>query len=495
MRTIDYSQLSVAARGTARLYAAQGATVYARAIGRGHRVEAGPKNHPWAQVVNIPETVFPENTKPEPAEENSQAAGFELVPLDLIDPNPYQPRMSQDAEALKSLARGLMLKRKQLPATCGLMQVPIARPLSSGRYELAFGHRRWSAFRLLYEQANAAANPNERFAWSKMPLRLVALDDEQMYDYAARENGDRKEINPIEKALSIKRAQDELGWSLSRAANAHGLSKSAGSNLTRLLQLPAAVRQMIAAGEMSQRHGRELVRLMQYEPPLVDDCHEIARRAIEHEMNVATVGRTVDNFIEARDRAKQLQAEAEARAAHRENRYCRTCGAEREFTGAEVDRNKAVDCSDCGYNGPPAMWLREPRRCAACGALLTMDECINQMHNAHRCYCKKCQESTVGTKPDKALPGNSPTTCATCGATEPGGAWYHDGDTWLCARCSPYNTTAETQQQWPASQHREILRQRFYRLTRRLDDDELDILAERLRDIEAEFSANWDLRE
>ncbi len=368
---IYYDELTPTAQGRARLIHNNGGEAVARRKGRGYQVEMSDTTLPsgnWFHIV-FPENTEPKTTEPPPTEpEAATDGGFEMAPLDQIDPNPYQPRQSQDAEALQSLARGLVLKRKQLPDTMGLMQVPIARRLDNGRYQLAFGHRRWAAFEYNHEfsQANlgemeaAVGSPAMWGDWSQMPLRVVALDDVQMYDYAARENGDREDINAIEKAISIKQAIDELGWPLTRAANAHGLSKSAGSNLTRLLQLPEAVQQLIVAGDLGQRHGRELVRLMQHEPPLVDDCHEIARRAIEFEMSTARIADVVKNFIEAREISEQLKAEVTARAAHRETRYCHTCSTEREFTGPEIDRAKAVDCNGCGYNGSPEMWRAEP---------------------------------------------------------------------------------------------------------------------------------------
>lgn len=298
-------------------------------------------------------------------------APFELIPLEQIDPNPYQPRKEMDREAIESLARGIKLKRASLPDTLGLMQVPIARRVppsvppgggeegGAGRVQLAFGHRRWEAFKHLYRTEVASAN------WWQMPLVIAPLDDEQMYDFAARENGDREELNPVEKARSIKRAMEEMGWDLTRAANAHGLSKSAGSNLTRLLQLPEEVLAFIHPSEdvggerrtLSQRHARELVRLVQFHPPLTQECVNLAKTVLREDYTVATTRELVDNAIRKDERAR-----------FRQTRYCYTCGTPREFTGIQLDAQERARCGVCGETWT-ATWYtaNPPSACGGCG--------------------------------------------------------------------------------------------------------------------------------
>jgi len=233
---------------------------------------------------------------------------MKLIPLELIDPNPYQPRQSHDNDALMRLARGIRLKRELLPDTCGLMQVPIARQLPAegeegGRYQLAFGHRRLEAFK--YNNSREAGGETlddgeivfpSKHDWSKMPLEIVDLSDEEMYDFAARENGDREDLNPIEKARSILEAQNTFGWNLARAASAHGLTKSAGSNLTRLLQLPDAVQQMLVEDAISQRHARELVRLVQAEIGSLEVVN-LGQQVIDSDLSVNYLKTEVDTLL------------------------------------------------------------------------------------------------------------------------------------------------------------------------------------------------------
>src|SRR5690348_3249528 len=105
-----------------------------------------------------------------------------LVPLDLIDPNPYQPRQTEDTEAVAEIADSI--------ARNGLMQIPSARQVN-GRYQLAFGHTRLAAFKMLQEEC--------------MPLVIRELDDLQMFELGVSENIKRRDLNPIEQAEAMRR--------------------------------------------------------------------------------------------------------------------------------------------------------------------------------------------------------------------------------------------------------------------------------------------------
>jgi len=228
---------------------------------------------------------------------------FELVDLAQIEANPYQPRERIDFDSIAGLARGLVIKRKTLPDTCGLMQLPMGRWVGD-KFQLAFGHRRFLAF----NHNNATGAEGD---WTAMPVIPVELSDEDMFDFAARENSDREQINDIEKAVSIQRAVDEFGWTQQRAGSAHGLSKSATSNLLKLLKLPDDVQQLIAEGALGQRHGRELARLMKAEPPMPHECRLLADGAIRHDFTVDEVSKRVDDVIR---RVESERRQAEARA-------------------------------------------------------------------------------------------------------------------------------------------------------------------------------------
>jgi ParB family chromosome partitioning protein len=261
-----------------------------------------------------------------------------MVDLEKIDSNPYQPREEITLESVSDLARGIALKRRTLPQTCGLMQVPIARRIGD-RVELAFGHRRNLAFEFNLEN-------DGQYDWSRMPLNLQELSDEEMYDFACRENSDRQDLNDIERALAIRRGIDDFGWTLSQAANANGLSKSAGSNLLTLLLLPDAVQESVRMGHLGQRHARELARLMKHDPPLENVCERLETMARREAWTAVQVQDAVNEELK--------QAERES---FRETRYCQKCGQGREFTGIEMDGPAYVTCESCQWQHNAIAWL------------------------------------------------------------------------------------------------------------------------------------------
>jgi ParB/RepB/Spo0J family partition protein len=173
--------------------------------------------------------------------------GMQQVPLDLIDPNPWQPRIGEDHEHIKKIAESI--------AGNGLLQVPSARRCGD-RYQLAFGHSRLAAFKFLRDATDQGAR------FETMPLNIVELSDRQMADAAAAENVARKDLSAIEMARGIKRYIDDFGATQIEAGRVFGYSsQSAVSNLLRLLQLPEPVQQQVNNGKLPERHARELIAL------------------------------------------------------------------------------------------------------------------------------------------------------------------------------------------------------------------------------------------
>lgn len=193
------------------------------------------------------------------------------IPLERIEPNPFQTR--QALGDVGELATSLLQMRQARPEASGLLQVPPARLVLDGhivdvpfyggvlaalddepeaRVQLAAGHRRWQAF-----EVNAATDEE----YTTFPVDVIPLTDEQMADIAWEENSKRKDISPIEEAEAIKRAIARFGWAQTEVARRWNLSTSAISNKLRLLQLPADVQELIRSGQISERHGRALLPL------------------------------------------------------------------------------------------------------------------------------------------------------------------------------------------------------------------------------------------
>lgn len=244
-----------------------------------------------------------------PAAAGSEGTGIVYVGLRKIADNPYQPRGHYDAEHILNLALSIKRMKPDLPQTRGLQQLPMARVVSvdrsglitvlmQGMYvgnharqalaktdamvELMFGHSRLRAFMLLAEGLRALKDGSAigldlrgvgeietRFAelqdadldYIEMPMMLGFALDHQMWAHAITENSQRKNITAIEEAQSLQRAMDEFGLTMEEAGKPFGYARSTAANKVRLLSLPKEVQQAIATGELSERHGRELVRL------------------------------------------------------------------------------------------------------------------------------------------------------------------------------------------------------------------------------------------
>jgi ParB/RepB/Spo0J family partition protein len=178
--------------------------------------------------------------------------GFEriLVPLALIQPNPYQPRQSEDPAAVAEFAADIYRR--------GLQEIPSARAVN-GHYELAFGHTRRAAFQLLAEVGvpDAGILADEQFA--EMPLEIRELTNREMFEWALGENLKRRQLNAIEQAASMKLYMAEFQASSRDAAELFGCSDATVRGTVRLLNLPAAVQTKIASGEITQGVARKLL--------------------------------------------------------------------------------------------------------------------------------------------------------------------------------------------------------------------------------------------
>lgn len=175
------------------------------------------------------------------AETRSDEAADSLrsLPVSQLQPGKYQPRSRMDQAALAELAASIKAQ--------GLMQPILVRPLVNGRYEIIAGERRWRAAQL----AGLVDVP--------VVVRLVA--DDAALAMALIENIQREDLNALEEALGIQRLIDEFGMTHESAAEALGRSRSAVSNLLRLLLLPEPVREMLHCGEIDMGHARALLSL------------------------------------------------------------------------------------------------------------------------------------------------------------------------------------------------------------------------------------------
>ncbi|MER6344828.1 ParB/RepB/Spo0J family partition protein [Streptomyces sp. NPDC001595] len=177
-------------------------------------------------------------------------AHFAEIPLDDIAPNPRQPREVFDEDALAELVTSI----KEV----GLLQPVVVRQLSTGRYELIMGERRWRACR----EAGLEA----------IPAIVRATDDEKLLLDALLENLHRAQLNPLEEAAAYDQLLKDFNCTHDQLADRIGRSRPQVSNTLRLLKLSPSVQRRVAAGVLSAGHARALL--------AVEDSEEQDRLAI-----------------------------------------------------------------------------------------------------------------------------------------------------------------------------------------------------------------------
>jgi ParB family chromosome partitioning protein len=165
------------------------------------------------------------------------------LPVDRLKPGKYQPRTRMDEASLAELAASIRAQ--------GVMQPILVRAVDptpgAERYEIVAGERRWRAAQLA--------------GLSEVPVLVRHIPDEQALAMALIENIQRENLNPLEEAQGLQRLIDEFGLTHQQAADAVGRSRPAASNLLRLLQLSAAVQEMLMAGQLDMGHARALLPL------------------------------------------------------------------------------------------------------------------------------------------------------------------------------------------------------------------------------------------
>lgn len=172
---------------------------------------------------------------PEPEQESREE--LREVPVEMVIPNPGQPRKQFDPEKLEQLAASV--------AEAGVIQPLVVHQLADGRFGLIAGERRWRAAR----QAGL----------DTVPIVLRDEDEARRLQTALIENMAREDLNPVEEARACAALVEELSVSKEEVARRLGRSRSAVSNLIRLLDLPDPVLELLESGDLSEGHGRALL--------------------------------------------------------------------------------------------------------------------------------------------------------------------------------------------------------------------------------------------
>jgi ParB family chromosome partitioning protein len=161
----------------------------------------------------------------------------DLVDIDLVAPNPDQPRTSFDKEELAELSKSIEKE--------GLLQPILVRKMDGGTYQIIAGERRWQACKLA--------------GLKQVPVRVKDVEDDKALELALIENIQRSDLNPIEEAYGYKRLMERQHLTQAEVARAVSKGRSTIANALRLLELPEDAQQMLFEGKITAGHARAIL--------------------------------------------------------------------------------------------------------------------------------------------------------------------------------------------------------------------------------------------
>jgi len=198
-----------------------------------------------------------------------------------ISPNPYQPRVAFDEEALEELTASIRER--------GLLQPVVVRRIGDNRYQLIAGERRFRAA--------------QRAGLERIPVVVRDADDTESLELALIENLQRENLNPVEEARAYQRLSEEFALGQEDIARGVGKSRSAVTNSLRLLQLPPEVLSQLESGALTAGHARSLLALTSTQAQTT-----LAREVVDQRLSVR------DTEQRVRERAQPPRADVEQRA-------------------------------------------------------------------------------------------------------------------------------------------------------------------------------------
>lgn len=206
-----------------------------------------------------------------------------MVAIDLVLPNPDQPRRRFDEEKLEDLANSIAEK--------GIIQPLIVRshPSKENHFEIVAGERRWRAA--------------QRAKVHQVPVVIKEFNDTEVLEIAIIENIQRADLNPVEEAAGYAQLMEKFGHTQDKLSQALGKSRSHIANTMRLLQLPPAVQGFLSEGQLSAGHARALI--------TSDDAEKLAKQVISKGLSV----RQTEALVKSASKSAEGEAKPAARKA------------------------------------------------------------------------------------------------------------------------------------------------------------------------------------
>lgn len=201
-------------------------------------------------------------------DEHAPSGGTLYINVREITPSPYQPRKNFDQEKLEELAASIKAN--------GLIQPLVVRSTDTG-YELITGERRWRA--------------SKNAGLERVPAIVRDMDNNTAMALAMIENLQREDLNPMEKAIGLKRLRSEAKLGQEEIARELGISRAQVANILRLLKLPEDIQDMLYENKISSGHARTLLALQAPEEML-----QAARKIIKNGLNVRQTEKMIQDW-------------------------------------------------------------------------------------------------------------------------------------------------------------------------------------------------------
>ena len=210
-----------------------------------------------------------------------RARGARRVPIELLRPNPQNPRINFGDEGLDELAASIKER--------GVLQPIIARQLAgeSEAYEIIAGERRWRAA--------------QKASLHEVPVLIVEADDRQSLEFAIIENVQRTDLNSLEEAFGYERLIASFNYVQADVAKVVGKSRSHVANTLRLLNLSDGIKDKLHKGLLSAGHARALL--------MIDDADAVAERIVADGLTVRDVERLAQTAPETKQATIKPKAE------------------------------------------------------------------------------------------------------------------------------------------------------------------------------------------
>ncbi|MCU1331023.1 MAG: chromosome segregation DNA-binding protein [Candidatus Angelobacter sp.] len=199
------------------------------------------------------------------------APSAQEIPIESIDPNPYQTRRRINEAALEELAESIRAS--------GVVQPVVLRPAANGRFQLVAGERRWHA--------------SKRAGKTTIPAVVRHISNEQAMEITIIENLQREDLNPVEQARAFERLSREFGMTQEQIASRTGKDRASIANFIRLLKLPEEIQNALEAGALSFGHGKVLLALAGFP----EHMERAAREVIEKQLSVRQTEELVGRLL------------------------------------------------------------------------------------------------------------------------------------------------------------------------------------------------------